>query len=72
MQAIQLDLFEIYTEENLLEKRMEVLEESQNKLRKGLFGRHNNLEKRYIELVERCHSLEMRLMMLEKNLTKGD
>lgn len=69
MEAIQLDLFEDYTEERLLELRMENLEESQNKLRKGLFARHTNLEKRYVELHEKCHALEMRLALLEKNLS---
>lgn len=57
---MQLDLFEY--DENFklmqLERRLEEVEESTDRVRKGMFARHNDLAKKYLELYERMEKLE--------------
>jgi hypothetical protein len=61
---LQLDLFQEYTEVEILEQRIKQLEKSMDKQRKALFARHGALCKQYMELNDR-------LDILERVLCKG-
>ena len=61
---IQLDLFKEFTDIELLEERIRILEKSMDKQRKSLYARHGTLCKQYMELNER-------LDILERVLCKG-
>ena len=63
MYAIQLDLIEANDEFSLLKRENESLRASLDALRKGLFARHNDLDKRWI-------TTNQRLEMIERNLSK--
>jgi len=63
MYAIQLDMFESNDELSLLKKENADLRKGLDSLRKGLFARHNALDKRWIETNER-------LEFIERNLSK--
>ena len=69
MFAYQLDLFEEYSETSAVEERVRQCEHAQDKLRKGLFARHNELSKQYLLLLQANEKLERRLAMIEKNLS---
>lgn len=58
---IQLDLFEKRTDIELLEDQIVLLEKALDKQRKGLFARHNELCKKYMELNDRFDVLERML-----------
>lgn len=61
--VIQLDLLKpALTEMDILKEEIKALEESQNRIRKGLFSRLANLEKFCIEMHERQQELENLLM----------
>ena len=47
---MQLDFFEEYTEEDFLKVEIKELKESQDRLRKGLFSRLNELSKLYLKI----------------------
>ncbi len=64
MQVIQLDFFEKETEEQRLNKRLDELKASCDKMRKALFARHGELAKKYMELHERME-------VIEKHICKG-
>jgi len=55
---IQLDLFKEFSEVELLEQKVNMLEKSMEKQRKALFARHGALCKQYMELNERFEILE--------------
>ena len=58
---VQLDLFEDRSDVEILEERIRLLEKSQDKLRKGLFSRHGELAKKYIEIHDRLNILELNI-----------
>lgn len=61
--VIQLDLLKpALTEMDILKEEIKALEESQQRVRKGLFARLANLEKFCIEMHERQQELEHLLM----------
>lgn len=64
MYAIQLDMFERNDELSMLKRENKMLRESMDALRKGLFARHNALDKRWIDT-------NNRLEFLERNLSKN-
>lgn len=64
MQAIQLDLF-VESESTPIEKELNYIKEialltkgSADKVRKGLYARHNELAKMYLELHQRLDVIE--------------
>ncbi len=63
MYAQQLDLFESNDDISLLKKENAHLRHCMDILRKSLFARHNNLDKRWLET-------NQRLEFLERNLRK--
>ena len=60
---IQLDFF--LDDEALMRLEMEKIRESTEKVRRGMFARHNELAKYYMEL-------DQRLGIIEKNICKGN
>jgi len=68
MYAHQLDLFEPNDELSLLKKENADLWKAYDALRKGLFARHNGLDRRWIESEKKADIFERRLAMLEKNI----
>lgn len=63
MYAIQLDMLESNDDISLLKRENKMLRDSMDALRKGLFARHNALDKRWIET-------NRRLDFIERNLSK--
>lgn len=63
MYAIQLDMFESNDDLSMLKRENKLLRDSMDNLRKGLFARHNDLDKRWIQT-------NQRLDFLERNLSK--
>ncbi len=55
---VQLDLFQEYSQVEILEQKIIMLEKSLEKQRKALFARHGALCKQYMELNERFEILE--------------
>lgn len=68
MYAQQLDFFEPNDDVSLLKKENEDLWKAYDSLRKGLFARHNGLDKRWVESEKRADIFERRLALLEKNV----
>jgi hypothetical protein len=64
MYAIQLDMFESNDELSMMKRENKILRDSMDNLRKGLFARHNALDKRWIDT-------NKRLEFLERNLSKA-
>ena len=58
---VQLDLFTEYSEVEILEQKVNMLEKSLEKQRKALFARHGALCKQYMELNDRFNVLERAL-----------
>ena len=58
---IQLELFDIRSETDILQEEIGELKKSQDKLRKGLFARHGELAKKYLEIHNRLEILEMNI-----------
>lgn len=54
---IQLDFFE-KDEVSILKEELKKVHERSEKVRRGMFARHNELAKMYIELNERMHVIE--------------
>lgn len=63
MYAIQLDMFESNDDLSLLKRENKMLRDSMDNLRKGLFARHNDLDRRWMQT-------NQRLDFLERNLSK--
>jgi predicted nuclease with TOPRIM domain len=63
----QLDFFKTEEESEIdaLRERIEAVKVSNDKVRKAMFGRHGDLNKR-------LNDLEERFQILEKNICKGD
>lgn len=61
---VQLDFFADQTEIEILREEIRQLRLSNEKVRKGLYARHGELAKKYIELHDR-------LNILEHNICKG-
>lgn len=55
--AIQLDLFRELSEVDILRKELEEVRLRNENVRKGIFARHNELAKLYIELSEKIEKL---------------
>lgn len=53
---LQLDFF--YDKETLLEIEIRKVKESSDKVRKGIFARHNELAKMYVDLDQRLRVVE--------------
>ena len=66
MQPIQLDLFEEYDELTLLRKELAQVRESGEKVRKGLFARHNELSKMYLDLKQDQENIRRLLIERKK------
>ena len=62
---IQLDLFEHYSETEMLEIQLKEMIEKYDKLRKSLYARHNELAKKYCDL-------QYRMDIIERNLCNGN
>ncbi len=58
---IQLDLFQEFSDIEILEEKFRLLEKSNEKVRKSLFAKHGALCKQYLELNERFNVLERAL-----------
>lgn len=58
---VQMDLFEEYSEIQILEQKIIMLEKSMDKQRKSLFAKHGALCKQYIELNDRFNIIESML-----------
>lgn len=58
---LQMDLFEEYSEIQILEQKIILIEKSMEKQRKSLFAKHGALCKQYIELNDRFNVLERAL-----------
>lgn len=65
--AIQYSFFETKEESEFyaIEKRIDQIDESCHKIRKGIFAKHGELLKKYTDL-------ETRMEILEKFICKGD
>lgn len=61
MAQIQFDLFDELTDIEILKKEIEDLRIKNDNVRKGLFARHNELAKLYVELKEKYDILEAKL-----------
>lgn len=55
--AIQLDLFRELSEVDILRKELEEVRSRNENVRKGIFARHNELAKLYLELSEKVEKL---------------
>ena len=55
--ALQLELFEEYTELDILKKELAEVRLRNENVRKGIFARHNELAKLFIELSEKVDKL---------------
>jgi len=55
---VQLDLFREFSEIELLEEKVKMLEKSMDKQRKSLFAKHGALCKQYLELSDRFEVIE--------------
>lgn len=62
MAQVQLDFFQELSEVDLLKQEIAEVKTRGDNIRKGLFARHNELAKLYIELKERCDMLEYKLL----------
>ena len=62
MVPVQLDFFEETSDEiEKLEKRFNALEESTGKVRRGIYAKHGELAKKYMELHQRLEVIERNL-----------
>ena len=55
---IQLDMFEEIGEIEELKMQMSAIKESSDKVRRGIFVRHNELSRMYLELMRRMDMIE--------------
>lgn len=65
--AVQLDFFREETEYTILREEFRQLQESMGNVRKGLFARHTDLAKKYMDLLMDYDKLKERLEWIEKN-----
>jgi hypothetical protein len=61
---LQLEFFEDKTEVEMLNDKIDAVQESSDKVRKSLFARHAELAKKYIEL-------HIRMEIIERNICRG-
>jgi len=62
---IQLDFFQSHDELDLIRIELKSIKESNDKVRKGMFARHNELAKILLNISER-------LEIIERNICKGE
>lgn len=55
---IQLDMFEEYDELQSLRMQLKAIKESNDKVRRGMFVRYNELSRMYMEVVNRLEIIE--------------
>ena len=67
MKAIQLELFEIPQEEKTLGE-LRSLEKTVDNLRRGIFGRHDELGKKFLELREEVERLQESVHLMREEL----
>ncbi len=60
---IQLDFFEPKDDLELLKDELQLVKESTNKVRKGIFARHNEIAKMLLDI-------SIRLEVIERNICK--
>lgn len=65
---IQLELFHQYSETEMIQMQCIELKKSQDKLRKALFARNGNIEKKFIELQDRLEIIERNICTPNKSL----
>lgn len=58
--AVQLDLFEEFSEVDLLRKELADVKQRSENVRRGIFARHNQLSKLFIELKDEIDKLKTR------------
>jgi len=58
---VQLDLFDQKTSEELIHEQLKLVKESSDKVRRGIFAKHGELAKMYLEL-------HCRLEVIEKHI----
>lgn len=65
--STQFDLFEETGELIEMRKQIEATQKECANVRRGLFARHGELAKMFLQLVDRCDSLEKQLQIVAKN-----
>ena len=58
--AVQLELFEEFSETDLLRKELADVKQRGENVRRGIFARHNELAKLFIELKDEVDKLKLR------------
>lgn len=69
--SIQLDFFHDRSDVEILEDRVRDLEKGLDKQRKGLFARHGELAKKYLEINDRLEILEINICKGKYDKEKG-
>jgi hypothetical protein len=57
---MQLDLFEEFSDVDILRKELAEIRQRNENVRKGIFARHNELARLYIELNDKVNKLEQK------------
>ena len=65
--AIQLDLFEPNDEISMLHREIAAMKDAQDRQRKSLFAKQNDLAKMYIDIKQKYDALERQIHMVIKN-----
>lgn len=65
--AIQLDFLEEQTEQLFINKKIDAVDAKLNNVQRGLFARHNNLEKLYLEQKVEIEALKRQFEILLRN-----
>jgi hypothetical protein len=71
MSAIQMELFP-ETETGVLKKEIRDLDDTLGNLRRGMFKRHDELEKKLKELRDKAEKLELALCLIQEKMTHYD
>ncbi len=58
--AVQLDLFEELSEVDILRKELADVKQRSENVRRGIFARHNELSKLFLELKDEIDKLKLR------------
>lgn len=64
---VQLDMFEEQTEELFLQKEVNALIKAQDNLRRGLFARHNEMQRVISKQQEEIEALKRQFTILTRN-----
>lgn len=66
---IQLDLFEGFDEKGHILAQVRLLKSQQDNLRKGLFGRYNDLSKEFMKVLGELEQMKLEVMKLKQKKT---